>query len=59
MDPLLEAGRHLLEGIEVMLALVTAVTLGLGLATTHRAAQDAASGTPAATAELPETARGS
>ena len=29
MDPLLEAGRHLLEGIEVVLALVTAATLVL------------------------------
>ncbi|HET7462051.1 MAG TPA: hypothetical protein VFJ82_12420 [Longimicrobium sp.] len=39
MDTLLEAGRHALEGIEVLFALATAGLLSVGLVHAHQAAQ--------------------
>jgi len=39
MDTLLEAGRHALEGIEVLFAFATTALLSVGLVHAHRAAQ--------------------
>jgi hypothetical protein len=52
METLLEAGRHALEGIEVLFAFATAATLGLGLVTAHHAARHSAGEPPAAPGAL-------
>jgi len=48
METLLEAGRHALEGVEVLFAFATAATLGLGLFTAHHAARHAGAEPPPA-----------